>query len=167
VKSSVVLALVVTLTWWELWFTPDQQGQRLQDRGEYQRAAHTYRDPMRQGFAWYRAGEFAKAEQAFARIATPEAEYNRGNCLIMLGKYELAVERYDRALKVHPNWEDAQVNRNLAIARAKLVKKEGGEMGDQKIRADEILSTRRNRGGRKRIRRVGRSCRMPPCKHFG
>jgi Ca-activated chloride channel family protein len=147
VKSSVVIALVATLIWWELWFTPDQQGQRLQDRGEYQRAAHTYRDPMRQGFAWYRAGEFAKAEQAFARIATPEAEYNRGNCLIMQGKYELAVERYNRALKVRPNWEDAQVNRNLAIARAKLVKKEGGEMGDQKIGADEIVFDKKKSGG--------------------
>jgi len=146
-KGLVALALVATLAWWEVWFTPDQQGQRLQTRGELQQAASTYRDPMRQGIAWYKAGEFARAEQAFARVANSEGEFNRGNCLVMQGKYEPAVERFDRALKLRPNWEDAQVNRDLAIARAKLVKKEGGEMGDQKLGADEIIFDKKKSEG--------------------
>ena len=136
--ACATLALAGAVTWTGLWFTPDQQGQRLLQRGEFQAAAATFRDPIRQGVAWFRAGEFEKAEQAFARTATPEAEFNRGNCLVMRGKYEAAIERFDRALELRPGWEDAQINRAVAVARAKLVDSTGGDMGDQKIGADEI-----------------------------
>ena len=109
------------------------------DRSEFVQAAETFRDPMRQGVAWFRAGEFEKAEQAFARIATPSAEFNRGNCLVFRGKYEQAVERFDRALQLQPEWADARINRDIALARAKLINREGGDMGDQKLGADDMV----------------------------
>ena len=109
-KHMLLLAIIAGVTWTGLWHTPDQQGQRLLKRGEFLAAAAAFHDPMWQGIAWFRAGEFAKAEQAFARMATPEAEFNRGNCLVMLGKYEAAVDRYDRAIELSPDWEDAQIN---------------------------------------------------------
>ncbi len=103
---------------------------------------------MRMGVAWFRAGEFIEAEQAFARVTTPEAEFNRGNCLVMMGKYEAAIERYDRALELNPELEDARVNRGIAVARAKRVEQKGGDMGDQKIGADEIVFDKsKNPGG--------------------
>ena len=80
-KSIPLLGVIGAITWWSLWFTPDQQAQRLMNRGDFPAAAETFRDQLRQGVAWYRAGEFEKAEQAFARSGTPEAEFNRGNCL--------------------------------------------------------------------------------------
>ena len=146
-KTLVALAIVGAITWWSLWFTPDQQGQRLMNRGEFQAAAETFRDPMRQGVAWFRAGEFEKAEQAFARLGTADAEFNRGNCLIMRGKYDQAVERFDRALELNPELEDARINRNIAIARAKLVEKKGGDMGQQEIGADEIVFDKNKKSG--------------------
>jgi Ca-activated chloride channel family protein len=147
-KYLATVCVISFVTWSGLWFTPDQQGQRLMDRGDYQHAAETFRDPMRQGVAWYRSGEFEKAEQAFARLATPESEFNRGNCLVMRGKYDEAVGRFDRALELRPGWNDAQNNREIAVARAKLVEKKGGDMGDQKIGADEItFDKNENTGG--------------------
>ena len=147
-KSIPLLGVIGAITWWSLWFTPDQQAQRLMNRGDFPAAAETFRDPLRQGVAWYRAGEFEKAEQAFARSGTPEAEFNRGNCLVMLGKYEPAIERYDRALELNPELEDARVNRGIAVARAKLVERKGGDMGDQKVGADEITFDKsKNPGG--------------------
>jgi Ca-activated chloride channel family protein len=138
--TITLLPILAAATWWaSLWFTPDQQGDRLMKREDYPAAAESYRDPVRQGVAWFRAGEFKQAEQSFARSATPEAEFNRGNCLIMLGKYDDAILRYDRALELRPNWPDAIANRDLAAARAALVKREGGDMGDQQIGADEIV----------------------------
>ena len=104
-KFVSLLAAIGGITWWSLWFTPDQQGQRHMHRGEFRAAAETFRDPMRQGVAWFRAGEFEKAEQAFARSGAADAEFNRGNCLVMLGKYAPAIERYDRALELDPNLE--------------------------------------------------------------
>lgn len=146
-KALAIFAAIGTFTWWSLWFTPDQQGQRLMKRRDFPAAAETFRDPMRQGVAWFQAGEFEKAEQAFTRSATPEAEFNRGNCLIMRGKYDAAIERFDRALELRPNWEDAEVNRSIAVARAKLTEQKGGDMGDQKIGADEIVFDKKKDAG--------------------
>ncbi len=135
------------ISWSGLWFTPEQQGQRLMQRGDFQAAAEIFRDPMRQGVAWFRAGEFEKAEQAFARLATPEAEFNRGNCLIMRGKYPEAIERFDRALELRPGWKDAQVNREIAVARGKRTEQKGGDMGDQKIGADDVVFDKKKESG--------------------
>ena len=57
----------------------------------------------------------------------------------MRGKYETAIAWYDRALKQRPDWKEAIDNRALAEARAKMVKRTGGDMGDQKIGADKIV----------------------------
>jgi len=143
-----LLVAIVGLTWSGLWFTPDQQGHRLLKHGEFQAAAETFRDPLWQGVAWFRGGEFEKAEQAFARMVTSEAEFNRGNCLVMMGKYEAAVASYDHALELRPDWEDPQINRHIAVARAKLVQRRGEDRGDQQQGADEITFDKgQNPGG--------------------
>lgn len=132
-------ALIIAVAWNALWFTPDQQGRRHFQRGEFTEAAADFRDPLWQGTAWYRAGEFAKAAQSFARRDTAEAHYNQGNAWLMHGKYETAIASYDRALKMRPDWKEAAENRALAAARAKMVEQAGGDLGDQKIGADEIV----------------------------
>ena len=57
----------------------------------------------------------------------------------MLGKYKNAVSFYEKALEKRPDWKEARENRDLAAARAKLLEAKGGNMGDQKIGADEIV----------------------------
>ena len=126
-------------SWSKLWFTPDQQGQRLFQRGEFVEAAKAFQDPMWQGTAWYRAGEFEKAAQAFARRDSAEAHFNQGNAWLMRGKYETAVACYERALAKRPDWKEAIENRNLAATRAKMVEQKGGDLGDQKLGADKIV----------------------------
>ena len=140
-KVAGIYFLVGAITWSGLWRTPEQQAQNLMDDGEFAGAAAGFRSPMRQGAAWFRAGEFENAEQAFARDASAESEFNRGNCLIMQGKYSAAIERFDRALELRPDWEDATVNRD--IAKARILNNEGGDMGDQKLGADEIRFDRK------------------------
>lgn len=127
------------LTWIGLWLTPDQQGQRLMQQEQFVEAAAAFEDPMRQGIAWYRAGEFEKATQAFARVSSPEADYNRGNAWVLSGQYDKAIASYDTALKQRPNWTEARENRDLAEARSKLVETKGGDFGDQRIGADEVV----------------------------
>lgn len=134
-KAVIFLA---TLTWSGLWFTPDQQGKRHFERGEFVEAAEAFQDPLWQGMALYRDGEFEKAARAFARRDTPEALFDQGNAWLMNGKYEAAIACYERVLTNRPDWKEAQENRDLAAARAALVKNEGGDMGDQTLGADEI-----------------------------
>lgn len=126
-------------TWAGLWFTPDHQGRRHFQRGEFVEAAQAFRDPLWQGTAWYRAGEFEKAARAFARRDSAEAHYNQGDAWLMRGDYAAAMASYDRALEKRPDWKEAAENRALAEARAKMVEQTGGEMGDQKIGADKIV----------------------------
>lgn len=40
------LAVIATLTWAGLWFTPDQQGRRHFERGEFLTAAEVFQDPL-------------------------------------------------------------------------------------------------------------------------
>ena len=130
---------IAAITWAGLWLTPDQQAQRFFSRGDFKLAAETFEEPMWQGAAWYRAGEFKQAAEAFSKQSTPEAYFNRGNALLMLGKYEDAVASYDQALKQHPEWNQAFENRQLAVARGKLTTQTGDDMGDQRMGADEIV----------------------------
>lgn len=131
--------MVLAISWLGLWFTPDQQGERLMSRGQFAEAAKRFDDPLRQGVAWYRAGEFEKATQAFARVSSPESKFNLGNAWLMLGKYDQAIASYDEALETRPDWKAAQENRDLAAARAKLIHGTGGDLGDQREGADKVV----------------------------
>lgn len=134
-----VLALsLLAFSWASLWLTTDQQGQRLFNEGRFEEAAEAFEDPRWKATALYRAGEFAAAEKYFAQDASAASEYNRGNCLVFLGRYEEAVQRYDRALELRPDFPAAEDNRKIAQLRAKQVERKGGDMGNQKIGADEI-----------------------------
>lgn len=133
------IVLMAAITWTGLWFTPDQQGRRLLKNRKFVEAAQVFRDPQWQGIAWYRAGEFEKSAQAFARGDSAEACFNQGNAWVMRGKYETAIGSYDLALAKRPDWKQAVDNRALAVARAKLVEQKGGDMGDQEIGADKIV----------------------------
>lgn len=136
IKTFLLSMLVI---WNALWFTPDQQGQRYFERGEFAEAAKIFRDPFRQGTAWYRAGEFEKSAQSFARRDIAEAHYNQGNAWLMHGDYAAAIVSYDRALEKRPDWKQPAENRAVAVARAKMVEQNGGDMGDQKIGADKTV----------------------------
>lgn len=138
-KTAAAVVALAALNWAGLWFTPDQQGRRFFERGEFSAAAQVFRDPLWQGTAWFRAGEFKKAEQAFARLGTAEAHFNRGNALVMQGKYEAAIGRYDRALELRPAWADATANRDLAKARAALMKTKGGDETNGEVKPDDFV----------------------------
>ena len=124
----------------DLWLTPDQQAQRELDAGEYAAAAGRFRDPMRAGLAWYRAGEFERAAQAFGRSAAPEAHFNRGNALVLQGAYDEAIAAYEQALAGRPEWTEAIENRTLAeLRKARLAKRDdAGGTGGQ-LAADDYV----------------------------
>ncbi len=128
----------------DLWLTPDQQGQRLFDRGDYAEAAERFTDPMRRGTALFRAWDFEAAAASFGRVDSPEAAFNRGNALVMSGKYEAAIQSYDRALQLQPGWMPAAHNRQ--IAQVRLERRQppqddaggtGGKLGADKLVFDE------------------------------
>lgn len=140
--GAAILALAVgaaNVGWRQLWASPDQRGRLLFERGRYADAAASFHDPMWRGAALMRGGDFKTAAQVFGGIDTAEAAYDQGNALVMLGQYETAVSRYDRAIELKPDWDDAVANRKLAQLRAEQMKTTGGDLGDQEEGADEIV----------------------------
>jgi Ca-activated chloride channel family protein len=119
--------------------TPDQKAYRLLTAGDYEAAVSRFTDPMWQGVALFRQGEFEQAAGVFAGFDTAEAAFNQGNALVMLGRYDQAVARYQRALELRPDWQPAQVNRDIARARAAQLAREGGEGTGGRLGADEIV----------------------------
>lgn len=131
----------MALEWDDLWFTPDQQGQRLMDRGAYQQASEKFTTPERIGSALFLAGDFEKAASVFGRSDSAQSMYNRGNALIMLGQYDAAIESYQGALIKQPNWIDAEQNLQIAILRKQALAPPDDDYGGTggMLEADEIV----------------------------
>ncbi len=121
------------------WSKPDRRGDRLLRVGRFEDAAKAYSDPYRRGVALYRAGEFKEAAAAFATIGTPEAAYDRGNSLVMLGKYDDAIASYDRAMSLRANWRECEENRAVAVVRRDRLKFGGGDATGGQVKADKIV----------------------------
>ncbi len=68
VIQKVTLWDKLAQSWWDLWLTPDQQGQRLMNDKQYLEAAKHFKDPLRKGTAYYYAGEYNLAHSAFLQL---------------------------------------------------------------------------------------------------
>ena len=125
----------------DLWLTPDQQGQRLFDSENYLEAAEVFSDPARRAASYFRGGDFESAAALYGVMNSPEAAYNRGNALIMLGRYDEAIASFEKSLQLKPDWAEAQQNLEIARIRQERLQPPdddaggtGGELG-----ADEIV----------------------------
>lgn len=116
--------LVVFGTCSLLWAMPSQAA----DGGWWRRADQQQHARLEQGVQAYRNGDFAAAEQAFAGQDSAEAQYNLGNALAKQGKYDQAVDAYDRALRKQPGMPDAIANRG-AVERARQRQQGQGQSG--------------------------------------
>ncbi|MGO4171227.1 tetratricopeptide repeat protein [Bosea sp. TAF32] len=152
--AAIALVAILALSaaayrigWRDLWLTPDQRGRLLMSRSRPADAAKAFRDPLWRGVALFRAGEFKEAAQAFAARDTAEGAFDQGNALVMLGQYDDAMKRYDRALALRPGWSAAVNNREIARIRGERKKMEGGETGNTDDKPDEIVFDKTKKGG--------------------
>ena len=127
-------------SWQRLFVTADQLGYRYYQKKTYQKAANTFEDPSFKAASWYRAGEFKKANAIYRNLSDKRGKYNLGNTFVMLGEYDKAIEAYEVALQMDPDFTEAR--ENLAIAKARKILKEpenDGEQGVGMLGADEIV----------------------------
>ncbi len=147
IRSVLIIAFLshstfaVAFEWADLWFTPDQQGQRLMDRGEYKQAASKFTTPGQIGAALFLAGEFEDAASVLGRSGSAEAQYNRGNANMMLGNYDAAIEAYKTALLKRPDWPEAMQNLQIAVLRKQALAPPDDDFGGTggMLEADEIV----------------------------
>jgi Ca-activated chloride channel family protein len=145
--GAALLGAGYRLGWDDLWLRPDQRGRLLLERGHPAEAARAFRDPLWRGVALYRAGDFKGASQAFAAQDTAEGAFNQGNALVMLGQYDDAMKRYDRALALRPGWPDAIKNRDIARIRADRRKSDGPGTDQPDLAPDAVVYDKTKKGG--------------------
>jgi Ca-activated chloride channel family protein len=106
----------------DMWLTPDQQGRRAFEKGDFEAAASHFQDPMWKGVALYRAERFQDAIDAFAAVDTAESWFDQANSLFHLGSLDDAVAAYGKALEKRPDWPEAAADLAVAERLLKLQK---------------------------------------------
>ena len=99
--------------WDDLWQRRDQQAQQALREERPGEAASLARNPAIAGEAWYRAGEYQRATEAWSALDLAASHYNRGNALALAGDFPAAAQAYQRALDYRPDFEDALYNKAL------------------------------------------------------
>ncbi len=106
-------------TWDNLWQRPDQQATKALKAGDYAKAAELAPDAERRGSAEYKRKNYQQALDNFSSTTGTDADYNRGNALAMLGRYQDAIAAYDKSLNENPGNEDARANKAAVEALLK------------------------------------------------
>ncbi len=150
---TLILSFVWLLFFYEgglnrVFVTSDQLGYRYYEKKNYTKAAETFENLSFKGASYYKTGEFKKAKSVYQNLSAKEGKYNLGNAYVMLGDYDNAIKSYEMALKIDPNFKEAQDN--LVVAKARKILKEpenDGEQGVGALGADEIVfDNKENKG---------------------
>lgn len=95
------------------WLNANQQGMTLFETAP-DMAANTFTDSAWKGSAFYRAGDYESAINAFETAPdTADNLYNLGNALAQTGEYQKAIDAYDKALKKKPDFPSAIKNKQI------------------------------------------------------
>ena len=121
--------------WQDLWQTKEQQAQQKFIEGNYQQAAEQFTDPAWQAAAQYKANTKLSKDEQMQQATTGTGFYNQGNVLAKSGQLEKAISSYEEALKLDPENEDAQYNKDLV--EKELEKQKQQQNQDQKQQQDK------------------------------
>lgn len=149
-KYSSLLAVGVVLLlpapsqafeWRDLWQTRQQQAKQDYQEGDYTSAQQKFDQPLWQGNAAYRNGDFQQAEQAYRsateQTPTADAYHNLGNSLAQQQRYEDALAAYQQAMKLDPEFTPAAQNAQLMQQMLQQQKQEQEQQDQQQNKQDQ------------------------------
>jgi Ca-activated chloride channel family protein len=99
--------------WDDLWQNQNQRGSVQFEKGDHEQAAELFKHPGWKASSLYRAESYDEAVQYWSEQDSESAHYNRGNALAKLGRFEDAIEAYEKALDMNPQHQDASYNKRL------------------------------------------------------
>ena len=133
--------------WDDLWQRSDQQAAKALDAADYAKASELATDTSRRGSAEYKRGNYQLALDNFARASGTDADYNRGNALAKLGRYQDAIAAYDKSLKQNPGGEDARANKAAVEALLKQQQQAQQQVSNSPRDASQKDQNQSNGGG--------------------
>jgi Ca-activated chloride channel homolog len=149
VMTPVQLGSQPKLSWMDLWLTPDQQGRYFFQRGQYEKAAERFDDPMWKGVSFARAEKYQEALDQFALVDSAESWFDQGDALAHLGKYPEAVNAFQQALAEKHPWPDAEDNLKLVQSLIPPPKKDEGDEEAPDVAPDKIQFDEKGKQGKK------------------
>ena len=133
------------IEWRDLYQTRQQQAEQDYRQGDFSSAQQKFTDPLWQGNAAYRSGNFQEAEQAYrqATAVSPSADafYNLGNSLAQQQRYEDAITAYQQALQLDENFDAAKQNADLVQQLLNQQKQQQKQQGDKSKQQDQQQSS--------------------------
>lgn len=99
--------------WDWLWKNQNQRAHSAYDNENYEDAAKEFNHKQWKGSALYKSGDYDGALDLFQEDSTAIGDYNRGNALAKLQRYENAIAAYEQALAKDENLEAARKNKAL------------------------------------------------------
>ncbi len=100
------------LEWEDLWQRSDQQAASAVQREDFEHPRIADHSDWN-GIALYRRNRFSEASAEFSKAIDKIAKFNSGNALAKAGELQAAIEQYESALQIDPEFEDAQFNLEL------------------------------------------------------
>ncbi len=105
----------------DFWYTKEYQAQKEFDAKNYSTSAKKFKDPLRKGVAYYKAGDFLSAKTAFEQDTTTNGLYNLGLTYAKLGQLDRSQEIFEKVLQRDPDNENASSNlQHIISAKVEL-----------------------------------------------
>lgn len=106
----VLLCAISHSAWAGFWYNDNYEAMRNFKSGKYEQAAYSFKNADWRGAALYKAGNYERAAELYAKQNDIESVYNLGNALAKSGQTDEAIKKYEQVLRQNPNHKDAEFN---------------------------------------------------------
>ena len=99
--------------WDSFWSHPERLAFEAYQQGDFQASYELSTNPLLQGSAYYRSGQYQQAVEMYSRDESARSIYNLGNALAQQQQFAEAVLAYQKALDLNPLLASASYNKRL------------------------------------------------------
>jgi len=126
------------MTFKDLWYTKNYQGQQAFEKKEYSEAAKLFENPIHQGVSYFKQGDYLNAKAAFEKDSSNTSLYNLGLTYAKLGDLNKSQEIFELLIKKDPTFNGVEENLkslNKALITLKSSVPEDATLNEEKSNA--------------------------------